>query len=236
MKSKLSYQELDSTLLEYERLRLTGREADRFVIRAATQTGGTGRNEAHWHSPEGGLWLSFDLLHPSPVPSFPLYVGFCLHKLLCKLFPLELLQLKWPNDLYLDGAKLAGIICHYQPGSNRYLIGIGINTNVAKDEVLHQYNAAILSDHIGFAVSNSLLAGLLVQAVEADYLLLRMPENYLEYCNQWLWGRNRLAEVLSLGSSLQGRIAGISAQGSLLLQDSAGNMQQIAYGSLRILD
>lgn len=236
MKSFLTYQELDSTLLEYERLQKTGAEEDRYVIRAAVQTAGKGRNEAQWHSPEGGLWLTFDFRYSLPVPSFPLYIGACLHKLLHRLFPLQQLRIKWPNDLYLGAAKVAGILCQYQPAANRYIIGIGINTNTVKDDILLSYAASVLAEQIGFPVSNLYLARLLLQAVEADSALLHTPASYLDYCNLWLWGRNRLAEAHLNGGGIRGRILGIDDQGCLLLQDQTGQMRQIAQGSLRILD
>ncbi len=234
MITKLFYQQLDSTKMEYDRLAAIGSNSGRWIIRAGTQTAGQGRGDNLWHSPEGGLWLSFDLLYPRSVASFPLYVGFCLHQLLGWLYPLTELKVKWPNDIYLEDAKLAGILCHYQENRSRYLIGLGLNTNTNRDDVLLELDAAILSESIGMRLSNSMLADLIALRVERNSDQLADPSAYIGYCAEHLHGLGRLAEVKTNCGMLRGVITGLNDEGFLLLSCNNGTLVPVTHGSLRV--
>lgn len=235
MITKLFYHRLDSTRLEYERLAKTGSASDRWIIRAEEQTAGQGRGDNPWHSPRGGLWLSFDLIYPRPVASLPLYVGYCLHALLGRLFEPANLKVKWPNDIYLEGDKLAGILCHYQESSSKYVISLGVNTNVLKDDVLLKYDAAILLYQLAMPVSNTLLAELITNQVEANTALLAQPQTYIKRCAEILYGKGQEAEVQQSGKVLSGRIWGLSEEGFLLLRNSFDEVETVTHGSLNIL-
>ncbi len=235
MITKLIYRQLDSTRLEYERLAKTGSDQDRWVVRAETQKAGQGRGENLWHSPEGGLWLSFDLFYPQPIASFSLYIGFCLHSLLTQLYGLPKLRLKWPNDIYLGGKKLAGILCNYHEHQSRYLVSLGINTNVKPDDVLLELNAAILSNHIGLPVSNMYLEELLINRVKKNSDLLATPQTYLGYCLKYLYGLGQEAELDTGNKVIHGRIAGLNDAGFLVLKINHDTIKTISHGSLRIL-
>ncbi|MBP7205449.1 MAG: biotin--[acetyl-CoA-carboxylase] ligase [Candidatus Cloacimonetes bacterium] len=234
MTTKLFYQQLDSTKMAHERLAAIGSNCDRWIIRAGTQTAGQGRGDNLWHSPEGGMWLSFDLLYPRPVASFPLYVGFCLHQLLGWLYPLPKLKVKWPNDIYLEDAKLAGILCHYQENRSRYLIGLGLNTNTNRDDVLLELDAAILSERMGMRLSNSTLADLITLRVERNSDMLADPSGYIGYCAEHLHGLGRLAEVKTGCGMLRGVITGLNDEGFLLLSCNNGTLVPVTHGSLRV--
>lgn len=235
MKAKVFYDRVDSTMAELTRLVENSGPNDSFCVRAGVQTAGRGRDANLWHSPPGGLWLSFDLHYPMRIPSFALYAGACLHALLQRLFGLPGLRIKWPNDIYLDDKKLAGILCEHKEQLSRYLIGIGVNTNVARDTSLAQYAAAILSDHLGFPVSNTLLADLLVQEIERNSGQLKDPASHIAYVNRWLYGKGRLAQVLAAGETVTGRVAEVASDGSLLLLDAEGKARGIYTGNLQLL-
>jgi BirA family transcriptional regulator, biotin operon repressor / biotin---[acetyl-CoA-carboxylase] ligase len=235
MRNCLFYHSLDSTVKEYERLSRIGGSEDRWIIRSGEQSAGMGRDGNAWFSPPGSLYLSFDFLYPEPVPSFSLYVGHCLHELLSSLFPLRDLAIKWPNDLYLAGAKLGGVLCKYQPQENKYIISIGINTNIQIHNVSHQYDVAILNNAIGFNISNSVLAELIVKTVEGQAGILGTPSSYIDYCNSCLYGMGMAAEVFQADSTARGRISGISSDGSISLIDASGVTRNFYSGSLRIL-
>ncbi len=235
MRADLYYRSLDSTQSEYDRLRRLVTSGDRLCVRAETQTSGCGREGSQWCSPLGGLWFSFDLIHPQPVPSFALYVGFCLHELLLSLYGLDELRLKWPNDLYLHSRKLAGILCRHQGSANRYLIGIGINTNNPPDPELERLEAISLSAVIGFPVSNSTLCKLIINRVEKHSALLAEIHTYLRYCDRFLYGRNREAEVTSGNQVFLGSVLGLDESGALLLRSDSGEVTPIVQGSLKLL-
>jgi len=99
-------------------LRLGG---DGTVIVADTQTAGRGRHGRAWHSPPGlGLWFSVAFEGAGEGLQFaaPLAVRDALR-------PWCRIDIKWPNDLLVDGKKLGGILIEQR--GNRTALGIGIN-------------------------------------------------------------------------------------------------------------
>ena len=235
MRNICNYNTLDSTMEEYFRVLAACGSLDRHVLTSRTQYAGRGRDGADWQSPAGGLYLTFDLLQLPSVSSFALYIGYCLHKLLACLFSFEDLKIKWPNDIYLGGAKLAGILCRHQVDNGRYVIGLGINTNTNIDEVKLEDRIANISDNIGFPVSNSFLASLIVHAVERDAAMLNDPNRYLGYCDQYLYGKNKQAEIVQQDMRIGGVIRGLDTEGALILDRGGAGISQVTHGTLRVL-
>ena len=96
------------------------------AIIAQQQTAGRGQWGRTWQSPPGGLYLSLAI----PLPDLPplmvtLVAGWAIATTLRdRHIPVSL---KWPNDLLLEGRKLGGIKTEQRSGSDRLVIGIGIN-------------------------------------------------------------------------------------------------------------
>lgn len=128
----LHYNELDSTNLEARRL-WPAHQPEPLAVRATTQTAGMGRNGRTWQSPRGGMWLT--VVWPlrqsiSTYQALPLVVGLALSRTLEEFFRNKIvLQIKWPNDLLLNGKKVAGILCQSDTALTpaAILIGVGLN-------------------------------------------------------------------------------------------------------------
>jgi len=110
------------------------------VITALRQTGGRGRTGRQWESPEGGLYLSIILRPDLPAKDLTLLtVLSCLPvaqtvEEVCRVVP----RIKWPNDIRVDGRKVAGILTEacYRGGEPRFMVlGIGVNLNTAADRL-----------------------------------------------------------------------------------------------------
>ena len=100
------------------------------VVLARRQRFGTGQQGRRWVSPPGGLWLSAALPWPDQPGSAALglavAVGLALQLEQLGLRP----QLKWPNDLLLEGRKLAGLLprLRHRGGQVRWAqVGLGLN-------------------------------------------------------------------------------------------------------------
>jgi BirA family biotin operon repressor/biotin-[acetyl-CoA-carboxylase] ligase len=95
------------------------------VVLADVQTAGKGRKGRNWYSPEGGLWMSVLLDHCDSC-LMPLTAAVAI----CEVFELYDIRLgiKWPNDLFLNRKKVAGILTEIV--DERAILGIGINLNV----------------------------------------------------------------------------------------------------------
>src|SRR3954470_18965169 len=95
-------------------------------LRADRQTGGKGRQGRAWHSPPGNLHASTMVrLQPGdpPPPTLALVAAVALHETVRSHAPAA--RIKWPNDLLVDGAKLAGILLERQ--SDTVILGFGVN-------------------------------------------------------------------------------------------------------------
>jgi BirA family transcriptional regulator, biotin operon repressor / biotin---[acetyl-CoA-carboxylase] ligase len=98
------------------------------AVIADTQTGGRGRYRRTWVSDEGGIWLSAVLPTPGPASDWsilPLAAGWAVREALSSLGVHDL-RLRWPNDVMVGPAKLAGILVErFRPGTA--VIGLGLN-------------------------------------------------------------------------------------------------------------
>jgi len=124
--------EVDSTNAVLARLPAARRH--RHAVLAESQTRGRGRRQRTWHSPAGGnIYLSLGWRFTAPVPRLsclPLAVAVCLAAALERA-GLRGHGIKWPNDILVEGAKLAGILVESQAaGSDAFQAVIGIGLNV----------------------------------------------------------------------------------------------------------
>lgn len=86
------------------------------VIVAARQEGGHGRMQRVWNSPLGGLWFTVILrpqIDPQYAAQITLLAGVAVAKAVRRLYDTESVQIKWPNDLLLDGKKSAAFFLSY---------------------------------------------------------------------------------------------------------------------------
>ena len=105
------------------------------VIVAEQQTSGKGREGRRWESPKGGIWLSI-ILHPkfdiSVTTLFPLASALALSNAIEKTMKIKA-EVKWPNDITINGKKVAGMLVDASLESNKIeelVLGVGINFNV----------------------------------------------------------------------------------------------------------
>ena len=108
------------------------------VVTARRQTGGKGRLGRRFESPEGGLYLS--LLTSKLAPGEQIYAltpaaALAVCRSILRTFGLAC-QIKYPNDLILEGKKVCGILCESLSLPDRFAVVIGVGINVRSDVVL----------------------------------------------------------------------------------------------------
>ena len=106
-------------------------------ISAVSQSGGRGRRGSAWTSEPGNLYASLLLIDPAPpaqAPQLSFVAALAVHDAVAETAPQlgPRLALKWPNDLLIGGAKLAGILIEGDsvpghPAGAAVVIGIGVN-------------------------------------------------------------------------------------------------------------
>jgi BirA family biotin operon repressor/biotin-[acetyl-CoA-carboxylase] ligase len=191
------------------------------VVIALEQTAGRGRDGRTWHSPVGGIWLGILIRPPFPDAGIlSLRAGLVLADVIDELFGGQRAQLKWPNDVLLEGRKLAGILCEarWQGGIPQWL-GIGIGVNVANAIPAELGNRAIALQEILPTVRRIDVLDRLVPALR-PLTAHRAPLTDFE-CEafarrDWLRGRQ-------IRRPLFGRAAGIRPDGALLVETDAGS-------------
>ncbi len=221
----LSYDTIDSTNEEAKRLAAAGGQHGA-VIWAESQTAGKGRDGRQWISESGNLFCSL-LLQPCAPQSHLAQLSFVaslsLYRALESVIPeSHRLGLKWPNDVLLDGKKLAGILLETMPDEESdarwVILGIGVNVEHFPDNT--RYPATSLK-----AVG--------VEIISAKIVLSRFLNYFEPIYDEWLehgfekirqqWLEYTVAQdyplTLSVGGSERtGTFEGITAEGHLLLR------------------
>lgn len=131
---------MESTQTTARELLLASSPPSPFSVLAESQDLGKGTNSRIWISPPSNLYLtvvvpSYKLLPPTntfPLSLIPLKIGTIIHSAISRFLPptsTASLTLKWPNDVLIDGKKVAGVLIEMD--RNCFLIGVGCNVGVA---------------------------------------------------------------------------------------------------------
>ncbi len=133
------FEEIDSTQNVAEQIALDKKENGTIII-AGKQTAGRGRLDRKWISPKGGMWFSL-IVHPkfdvSTSTLVPIAGAVALAKSIKTTLDVDV-SVKWPNDITLDGKKVAGMLvdASFQANNIDYLIlGIGINFDIDSKKI-----------------------------------------------------------------------------------------------------
>ena len=128
------FEEIDSTQNFAQNIAVDKKENGTIII-AEKQTSGRGRLDRKWTSPKGGIWFSL-IIHPkfdvSSSTLIPILSAVALSKSIKSVLDIET-EVKWPNDITMNGKKVAGVLvdASFQTNSIDYLIlGIGINFDI----------------------------------------------------------------------------------------------------------
>jgi BirA family biotin operon repressor/biotin-[acetyl-CoA-carboxylase] ligase len=223
--------QIDSSNTELMRRARAG-QLDPTLLVAERQTAGRGRLGRDWQSDtDAGLaTLTFSLglaLQPADWSGLSLAVGLAVVQ---SLHPA--LQLKWPNDVWLDGRKLAGILIETTSVSDvRYcVIGIGINL-VARDSTGLRTPAAALQEVLVAADAPSTLQAMVLPLVQAVQRFEREgfgPLRQAFHTRDVLYGR----EVLCTDGTA-GAARGVDASGALLVHTERG-LQKISSAEVSV--
>lgn len=212
-----------STLDDAHRLAEEGAPHGAVVV-ADQQTGGRGRHGKRWHSAAGqGIWLTLLArdLDAATVSVLAIRLGLAIAGSLDLFAPLPV-QLKWPNDVYLEGRKLAGILVEARWQATRaswVAIGVGINVLAPARSV---GGAALCVGTSRLDVLDAIVPALNGAAGE------RGPLRATELS---AFASRDLAAGLSCTSPCVGRVLGLAADGGLKVQTMDG-VRTMHAGSL----
>lgn len=253
LKSCQHFVEIDSTNSVARRM---GSEQAEFqlpsLLVADRQTQGRGRGGHVWWSPDGCLMLTL-VITAEQLPAdrsswsqLALLTGVSAAAAVDNVCPELNVQLKWPNDLYLKGKKLGGILIESFSGeralsSERTLFAIGIGINVAMDwksapsEV--QVRATCLSQATARTIKREeVLHELVVQLASHIDRWKVQPSFWFEDWNQRCFLSGKVVSVNTLRSSgqqiLSGLCEGVAQEGQLLLRTENGVLHSFNVGEV----
>lgn len=225
---------IGSTSDEARRLAEIGAEPGT-IVWALEQSSGRGRQGRTWSSPRGNLYCSV-ILRPDCSTARATELSFvaavALADALAGLLPSDAdIRLKWPNDVLVGGAKIAGLLLESasRTGELDYLVlGIGVNIVSSPEQV--RYPATSLAAQGAVTDAENLLAKIFIQF---DRWYARwQAEGLAPVREAWLARAFQLGETIELSCGTQtisGRFADLGAGGSLVLEQG-GALTHITAG------
>jgi len=234
---------VDSTNTLAQRLAANGAPEGTVVI-AETQTKGRGRLGRSWTSPPfRNLYASILLrppIAPAAAPLLALVAGVATVE---AVGDWARAALKWPNDVVIDGRKVAGILAEMDAGDERVrhvVVGIGVNLNSAPED----FPADLRDKAIGLCTA----AGQSIdRVVFTDRLLSRLEDAYDCFVRAGFaalrpaWERHSSltgcrVQIDSGSARHTGVVAGLAEDGALLLHDDQGATVRIMVGDVTVVD
>ena len=210
-------------------------------VAAHVQTNGKGRRGRTWVS-QLGASLTFSLLWrfqcgAAALSGLSLCVGVALIRALGD-FDVNMAQLKWPNDVLVDGKKLAGILIELQgdlEGPSVAVIGVGINLNLPKN-VLESIDQPAIDLASVKAIDQNTLLGAILKHL-ADVLSGFETSGFVGLRDEWLsyhaYENKPVRMLLPNGTDVKGHVQGVAEDGILLVETALG-LQRFSAGEISL--
>lgn len=218
---------------------------DGTVIQAGQQSAGRGQYGRSFSSPPGGLYFSL-LLRPdmdiNHLPLITLATGLACCQVIETHFQLQP-RIKWPNDVYIQERKVAGILCENSfanpkdPLASGVIIGVGMNVNVRLDDFPEDLRGLLttLLTLTGKQVDLTSLLHTLLAAIKATVAAIASQTSVL--LDRWQQYDYLVGKPISHTGgtiTLHGIGSGIDSSGRYCLLDEQGVEHIILGGQLRL--
>ncbi len=223
--------EVDSTN-EYAKKQITAELEDNLVVWSHRQTAGKGRQGNVWESPEGNLYTSFVIkpkLEPQLIGQLSFMSAVAIAGVLETIMPehAEKIQLKWPNDVLIDGKKLCGILVEKDSNSDWVVVGMGVNIATCPEGKANLYDLDVRISVKDF------LEKLII---EFSVSLATLEHNGFEPIQKdWMKRAYRLNQEIRAKlpkETLKGIFRGIDNNGVLSLELPDGTLRDITSGEV----
>jgi len=212
------------------------------VFLAEEQTAGRGRGSNSWQSPRStGIYCSAVLrpaLPPAEVLVLSLAAGLAVQAAIQQVGSALRPDLKWPNDVLIDGKKVCGILTEMNAEATRVrytVVGIGVNVN--QSSFPRDLAATSLRLVTGSQWSRVELAAALLKSLHREYRqLVEEPDARLSvlrrFAERSTWVHGKAVRIGENGSSFEGMTKGLDDRGFLLVQTAQG-MKTVLSGTVR---
>ncbi|GJL79886.1 MAG: hypothetical protein NPINA01_28750 [Nitrospinaceae bacterium] len=253
IKKNLHPLRLGSKILVFDTLDSTNDQARRslkegaqegLVLIAESQTKGRGRMGRTWVSPpQTGIYLSVILkppIEPEHLPQLTLLAGVAVVQAVNK-FTHTKAQLKWPNDILLNGKKLSGILSEYDAapnGEKAVIIGIGVNANHSPADFPQELLpfATSLKIETGQAIDRLALAAVLLGHLDREYHAY-LKDGIPAILKKWMQHSDMFGEKITVtkaGSVIHGTATKLDDNGRLLIRTANGEELALDSGEVSL--
>jgi BirA family transcriptional regulator, biotin operon repressor / biotin---[acetyl-CoA-carboxylase] ligase len=208
------------------------------VIIAGEQTGGRGRLKRAWLSPSGNIALSIILYPDTTVLPYLIMIASLAAAQSIETVADVKTQIKWPNDILIDGKKVGGILIENEVKGNKIVfsvVGIGINIDLKiadHDEIAataFSLKTASNQDNLRLKIIRSLLT-------EFERLYRQLPEGkaiYEAWCTRLVTlGKKVLAT--SGSHAIEGIAESVEERGALVIRGSDGMVTKMVAGDVTL--
>ena len=237
----LCFEEIDSTNSEIRRQAENGEDEGLAAV-AEYQTGGRGRRGREWFSPAGtGIWMSILLrpqLAPEKVSGITLMAALSVCRVLRSVTGLNA-EIKWPNDIVIDGKKICGILTEAAMNGNRLdyvVLGIGVNVNQTEFPRELPY-ASSLAMEMGKMLDREKLLNCMLERLTEDYEVYLQSGDLRDLRAEYeshLTNLKNDVRVLASQGEWCGAAEGISESGDLLVRDREGHLHVVNSGEVSV--
>jgi biotin-[acetyl-CoA-carboxylase] ligase BirA-like protein len=213
-----TYNELPST--QQKAIELLEEEGARdFLVNCTKQTNGIGRSNKSWISTESDICFTSVIQNPN-LDAIPIHIA-CGIQIYLNDLTLQKVQIKWPNDIIINGNKICGILT--QQINNRIIFGVGINIS---SRIKTYYGGKFDPIGIEQITSNKVSISILNSYIMAtfEYSKIYGTQPIINYANNNLFLKNQEVTI----NNTKGTIKHINTIGNLVLQDGA----TITYGEV----
>lgn len=195
-----------------------------FIVLAESQTSGHGQRSRKWLSPEGGLWFT-EVFYTERILGLSLFMSIPILRVLKKYDPE--IKVKWPNDLYLNNKKIAGILTK----TSRNIAFVGIGINAENDIPAEAKKYAISLKELENINKTKIFEG--IKEEEEKLLPVFNKNGFATFRNEYedhLIFMNKNITVKS-ESVTYGKVLGVTDLGELILETASGT-KKIVQGTV----
>ncbi|MBI5641930.1 MAG: biotin--[acetyl-CoA-carboxylase] ligase [Deltaproteobacteria bacterium] len=235
------YPRIDSTNIKAFELGRSG-EGEGTAVIAEAQDKGKGRVGRVWESPAGLNLYTSIILRPPVAPQFAHNLTFVLAVAAAEavgLFVKQRPTVKWPNDVLVNGRKLAGILLEMDSEPDRVhfvVAGIGVNINIRR-EMFPPYiknTATSIAEERGEEAGRAEFARSLYSSIELWYKIY-LDKGFLPILEAWKGyfdAEGKEVRVSSFNRAITGVCCGVDADGALLVKLSSGKVERVVSGDV----
>ena len=214
------------------------------VVFAEAQTRGRGRLGRKWLSPRRkGLWFSILLrprIRPDQTTRITVASATALRRAIARVTGLKA-QIKWPNDILIDGRKTAGILTEMRAEVDRVdyiILGIGVDVNLNATDFPADLRkiATSLKSELGKPVSRGELAARILVELDAVYTQI-LQDQFSKVSDEWEQHCDTIGRNVSIrigDRMLRGRAEALGEEGALLLRTEHGHLERVIGGDVSL--